>query len=176
VVAHFTKQEAIGLLDNPQRGDTRTLTLELTVDGEARELTLRVRIVGGGDDGGSGGGGAETNVRLDVKPDSWNTNWTNSAGTVEAFLRGTGLRNIDLSSIELIGDDPSAAPVRPVSARLTGNHILARFPKGEAFESLDDPDRGERHEVKIRFSVTGADGSSTEETLTDRVVIVGPAR
>jgi hypothetical protein len=173
VVAHFTKQDAIGLLNDPERGDTPTLTLEFTVDGTAKELTLRVRIVG---EGGGGGGTTETNVRLDVKPDSWNVNWSNSAGTVEAFLRGTGLQNIDLDSIELLGDDAAAAPVEAVSARLSGNHILARFPKGEAFDSLDDPDPGERHEVKIRFSVEGEDGASTEKTLTDTVVIVGPAR
>jgi len=46
---------------------------------------------------------------------------------------------------------------------------VARFAKSAAFATLDDPDSGETHTVKITFKKAGADTALSED-----VHIVGP--
>lgn len=117
--------------------------------------------------------GPVVDVFLQVSPDTWNTNWVRSSGTVEIFLRGPDFRLVDLDSIELIGDDPDADPVQPVNTRATGNHVLARFAKAEAFESLLDPQPGDVVEIIVRFTAE-VDGETVEEERVGEVRIVGP--
>jgi hypothetical protein len=61
--------------------------------------------------------------------------------------------------------------VAPVSVKRTGHQVRARFSMSEAFASLDDPDPGERHEVKVKFTAGGA-----AQELVHMVRIVGPGR
>jgi hypothetical protein len=96
-------------------------------------------------------------------------------GTVSALLRGDGVNDIDLDSIVLVGDKNGGTEVKPVSVKRTGHQVRARFPMSDAFKSLDDPDPGETHTVKIKFSVAGAGGTSTAKELSEDVHIVGPA-
>lgn len=113
-------------------------------------------------------------VDLQVSPDTWNTNWVRSSGTVQVFLRGPDFRAIDLDSIELLGDDPDADAVLPTRTRATGNHVLAHFSKAEAFESLLDPEPGDVVEVTVLFSAE-IDGEVVEVEMVAEVRIVGPA-
>src|SRR4051794_35954926 len=53
---------------------------------------------GGGNGGGNGHGGALT---LQIDPSTWNTNWVNANGNVQAFVRGGDASKIDLGSIAL---------------------------------------------------------------------------
>lgn len=111
----------------------------------------------------------EVDLTLEMQPDSWNTNWASSSGTVSAFIRGEGFEAIDLDSIVLIGSDPGAAPLSPTRVDRAGNHVRAFFSKAAAFATLDDPDPGERHTVTIELTVDGE-----PVTLEDEVRIVGP--
>ena len=122
------------------------------------------------DRGGPDGPGAPGDLNLAMKPDVWNINWEHAAGTVIAFIRGPNLEDSDLDSIFLVGTDPAADPLEPLRVRRLRNHVRAFFLKSAAFATLDDPARGEVHEVTIVLLV---DGVETE--LTDFVRIVGPA-
>jgi hypothetical protein len=166
--AFFAKGDAIDSLDDPDRGEIHTVTIQFTQDGQARSFDIRVRIVGpgGGDDPG---GDDDEDLSLEIQPDHWNINWAHSHGTVTAFIRGGGLGQIDLDSFELVGTDPAAAPVAALNARRSGNHVRAFFAQSEAIATLDTPKRGEQHEITIRF--TGP-GGATE--LTDTIQVVGP--
>jgi hypothetical protein len=170
VVATFSKADAFDLLDNPKRGDTRTVTLQFSVNGAQKELTDSVRIVGDAGQGGSGGGGEEEGeTRLSLDPDDWNTNWQRSAGTVHAFLRGGALGKVDLTTVRLVGDKAGAEPLKPTDVRRVGKQIATRFAKSAAYATLDDPHSGQHHMVKITFKADGAD----VELVAD-IRVVGP--
>jgi hypothetical protein len=117
---------------------------------------------GKGPKGPKGGG----DLRVAIQPDVWNTQWTNSQGTVSALIEGSDLDKIDLDTIVLVGEDGTVEARR---AQLSGPHVRAFFPKGEAIEALDSPARGETHEIKIAFTQDG-----TDQSLTASVRIVGP--
>lgn len=167
--AFFRQSEALDTLDTPERGEVHEVKVELSVDGESKTLTARVRIVG--PNGGGGGGGGGDDLKLELQPDGWNMNWAHSSGTVSAVIRGSGLGDVDLSSIELVGTDSAEAPVRALRASLNGNHIRAFFSKKEAFDTLETPQPGEIHEITIRLEAAGE-----ESELTDRIRVLGPSR
>ncbi len=167
LVASFSKSEAIGLLTAPKRGDRTTVTLSFDVGSDHKELTDQIRIVGP-DDGSGGPGQGSGELRLDLDPDDWNVNWAHSSGVVHAFLRGPGLKDVDLTTVRLVGDKASAEPLAPTDVRLVGNQIAARFAKSAAFATLDNPKPRETHEVKIRFTQAG-----TQKELSARVRIEG---
>lgn len=174
VLARFAKSEAFESLLDPEPGDVVEITIVFSaeVDGEVveEERVAEVRIVGPGDDEGEDGEDeGEGELTIQVSPSNWNTNWPKSSGTVQVFFRGPGFRDIDLDSIELIGDDPDADPLAPQSTRRTGNHVLAHFGKADAFATLDEPESGEVHEITLRFTLDGE-----EQELTHEVRIVGP--
>jgi hypothetical protein len=76
--------------------------------------------------------------------------------------------DVDLDTIVLVGS--AGTEVQPVDVRRVGNHVRARFPKDEAFASLDDPDPGETQEIKVKF----LDEAAASHEITLRVRIVGP--
>lgn len=168
--AFFAKEDVIASLDTPKRGEVHEVAIEFTMGEDDAEVSLtdNVRVVGpagGGDDEG------EVDLDLAIQADHWNVNWARSAGTVTAFIRGDGLADIDLDSIELVGTDPDAEPLAALRARRVGNHIRAFFAKDDALATLDTPKPGEVHEITIRLTAAG------EETeLTDRIRVVGPNR
>ena len=116
--------------------------------------------------GGGGGGGSQA-LSFEIRPDVWNTNYVHSGGFVEAFLIGKGASGVDPSTITLSGDSASATPLAPVSTQLSGNHLLARFPKADAFALLDNPKAGDTKTLTISFT---AGGKSMQLTATVRVV------
>jgi hypothetical protein len=165
VRAFFLQSAAIASLDHPKSGDVDQVTVQFTIAGASKSLTDQVRIVGPG----SGGGGGEVHLTLQIQPDSWNTNWAHSSGTVTALIRGDGLSKVDLKSIVLIGTDAAAAPLPAQRATLTGNHVRAWFPMSGALKTLDTPTPGERHKITIELM---ADGTKTD--LTAEIRVVGP--
>jgi len=170
VRAFFPKGDAIEALLDPDRGETHEVRIEFMRDGTAQSLTASVRIVGPNTDEDDEGDDEDEALALEIQPQSWNFNWIHSNGTVTAFIRGDGLADIDLESIELVGTDPAALPVEAKRAKRSGNHVRAWFSMSEAFATLETPARGERHEIVIRFD--GADGATE---LTDTIKVVGSA-
>ncbi len=124
--------------------------------------------------GGKGRPGGD--LRLEIQPDAWNTNWVRSNGTVTALIRGSNLGAIDLDSIVLVGTDGAAEDLELLRVGRQGNHIRAFFAKDDAFETLDTPAPGETHEIVIRLTIEGvADAPDVEKELKDTIRVVGPA-
>jgi hypothetical protein len=171
LVAFFAKSDAFELLGKDvHSGDKITLKLRVTVGDQQQELSDNIRIVGpepSDDDGGDDDNGGE--LELNIQPDDWNTNWAHSAGQVKAFLRGDGLKDVDLDTVRLVGDKADAKPLKPVDVRRVGHQIVASFLKSAAYATLDDPDSGETHTVKITFKQKDAD-----KELSEDVHIEGP--
>jgi hypothetical protein len=110
-------------------------------------------------------------LALQISPDSWNTNWTRSAGTVTVFFRGTGFDAIDPASVVLEGDDPAKTPLAPRSSRIEGDHLRATFGKADAFALLLAPVvPGQTRTVVVGYVENGSTGE-----LDGTVHIVGPA-
>ena len=107
---------------------------------------------------------------VEIQPDSWNTNWTGSNGTVSAKIEGGDLTTVDTTSILLFENDALVAATPVSQPGITGNHIRARFTKPDAFGILDTPQTGEQRTVTVQFL---ADGLLVELQATIR--IVGPA-
>lgn len=164
--ATFAQDEAFASLDTPTAGEVHEVKIEFTAGSETKSLGANVRIVGpppGEDD--------EVDLDLAIQPDHWNVNWVHSQGTVSALIRGKGLSEVDLSSIELVGTDQNAEPLKPLRATRSGNHIRAFFASKDAFETLDTPKSGEVHELTIRLTAAGK-----EVELTDKIRVAGPSR
>ncbi|HYO13420.1 MAG TPA: hypothetical protein VE685_09530 [Thermoanaerobaculia bacterium] len=122
---------------------------------------------GGGNGGGNGGGGRGSELKLDIQPATWNTNWVHTEGTVQAFVRGKDATKIDTGSVELVAEGGSLPPTR---VRIAGGQFVAHFFKSDAFELLGEADTGETHDVTLRFRV----GEETKE-LTVKIRTVGPS-
>ena len=114
-------------------------------------------------------------LRVEIQPDVWNTNWVRSNGTVTALIRGSNLGDVDLDSIVLVGTDGDAEELEPLRVQRVGNHIRAFFAKDDAFETLDTPTPGEVHEIIIELTVEVADAPDVDKVLKDTIRVVGPA-
>jgi len=118
-----------------------------------------------------GGRGSTDPLGVEIHPDSWNTNWAGSAGTVTVFLRGAGFDLIDPASVTLTGDDAAQPPLLATRARIEGEHLKAQFGKSDALALLLAPVlRGETRTLEIDFTLDGVPTS-----LVATVRIVGPA-
>lgn len=187
VHARFAKNRVLDLLADPAPGSMHTVVVTFMEAGgdERFELEAQVTIANddeeddGEDDGEDGeddegeddeGDDAVVELTLDMQPDSWNTNWLRSNGTVSALIRGSGFDRVDLDSIVLVGSDPAAGELAPERADAQGNHVRAFFAQSDAFLTLLDGDTGQTHVITIRFTVEGE-----EMELTDTIRTVGPA-
>jgi hypothetical protein len=164
--ARFPKNQVIELLLDPAEGTTHTIIVSfIEIDGTERmELSAEITIIEDDDEINP------SELSLEIDPDEWNLNFTNSSGTVEAFISGEGIDQIDLDSIEMIGDNPSAEPLSATSASLNGDHIHARFPKNQVIDLLLNPAEGTTHTITIRFlEINGTEllELSTEITIIE---------
>jgi len=95
-------------------------------------------------------------LSVEMQPDTWNTNWANSSGTVSAFVRGQGFELIDIGSIQLVGPGGVAMPS---NVSVGGNHVRARFLKTEAIAILGLVQAGDIVEVTVEI-MAGSDPMS----------------
>lgn len=130
---------------------------------------------GNGGNGGNGGkgGGKGGELSAAVQPDTWNTNYEHSEGTVSVVIRGGSLADVDTDSIELTGTDDEAEGLEPVRVQTTRTQIRAFFAKSDAIALLDTPERGETHELTLEFTLGEGEAAETK-SLTFDVRIVGP--
>ena len=166
VRAEFRKNEVRILLSNPSAGSTHTITVifYMTDSSEPTEVQSQVTVTETSED--------NSELTLEIDPVEWSLNFTNSAGTVEAFIRGEGIDNIDLNSIEMQGDNPVAATLAlaALSASRQGDHIHARFPKNQVIGLLLDPAEGTVHTITVSFLEVGGTertGLTAEITIED---------
>lgn len=147
------------------------IQLSVRMSGGSAEVTDIDRD--GGDDGTDPGAEdpPELNLSLQLSPNTWNLNYAHSSGTVAAFIRGQGFRDVVLSSIVLVGDNPDADPLEPVATPTRqGNNVRARFAKNQVLDILEEPEAGSVHTVTLQFEV---DGVEEIQELTAEVRIVG---
>lgn len=172
--ARFPKNQVIGLLLDPEEGSTHTIIISfLEIDGVDRlELTATITIEEDEDDEGGGDDEEEepSDLDLQLSPHVWNLNYDKASGNVKAKIRGEGLASIDLDSIEMTGDNSSAAPLIADSASLQGNHISANFPKNQVLELLLNPESGSTHTVTVSFT---QEGGSERYEVSAEVSITG---
>lgn len=154
VVVFDTGSGAPGLLVEGIQS-REVIDLDVTVDGSTVQVNSMSRS------GGEGDGEEEVldpaNLFAELAPQEWNLNFEGSSGTVEAFIRGDGFELVDLASIEMVGDDPAAAPLPATSASRQGDHVRARFPMNRVIGLLLDPQPGSVHTVLLTFSAEGDD-------------------
>lgn len=163
-----TSQNAAGL-PIPDILPGETIRLSVTVQGS--NATVNDMQRGGGRPEDEEEDEGELDLSLQLSPDTWNTSYEHSSGTVAAFIRGQGFRDVVLDSVVLVGDAVDTEPLEPVSATREGNHVRARFAKSEVLDLLDEPENGSVHTVALQFEVDGVDEL---QELTAEVRIVGP--
>ena len=157
VHARFPMNQVIGLLLNPTEGSTHTIIISfLPIGGTERiELTAVITIEEDDDDDDDGDDPDPSDLTLQLNPSNWNMNYYGSSGSVTAQIRGTGIEDIDLATIEMAGDNTAAAPLKATSAKLSGNHINADFPKNQVLNLLLNPAKGTTHTVTVSFMKGG---------------------
>ncbi len=126
---------------------------------------------GGHGNGGHGGHGHHggNQLSLQVRPNVWNTQYKVSQGSVQAFVMGPNLDQIDTTTIQMSGDG-TGSPISPTSTRLAGNHLMATFSKQDAISLFPHAKAGDKHVVTLSFTDNG-----TATSLTANVRIVGPS-
>jgi hypothetical protein len=148
VHAKFPKNQVSDLLLNPEPGSTHTIIVSFLPIGGTEEdrieLTAEITIEDDDDEEPE-----PSDLSLKIIPSTWNMNYYGSAGTVTAQIKGDGIEDIDLDSIEMTGD--SGQVLSATSAKLSGNHINADFPKSQVLDLLDSPAKGTTHTVTVRF-------------------------
>lgn len=151
VRAEFPKNLVLNLLLNPTEGSVHTIVLSLLETGGTVPIELSVQIVVTDEDGGEEPGA----LSLEVDPAEWDLNFVNSNGTVETFIRGTGIEKIDLTTIKMKGDNTAVEPMVPASVSLNGDHIRAAYPKNLVLNLLLNPTEGSVHTITVSFLEVG---------------------
>jgi hypothetical protein len=141
----------------------------LVINGTERiELTAQITIEDDDDDGNID----PSALSLQLAPPDWNLNFSKSSGTVKALIRGEGIENIDLNTLEMKGDNPAASSLSGQSASLQGNHVSVDFPKNQVLDLLLNPAKGTSHTVTVSFL---SKGSGQRFELSTQVTITGNA-
>jgi predicted secreted protein len=168
--ARFAKNQVTGLLVDPIEGMTYTITVSFVETGGSGErLVLEADIVIEIDEDDDDDDIDPGELSLEIDPEEWSLNYPKSSGTVTAFIEGEGFDKIDLNSIEMLGDDPAAAPLPADSVSLKGDKVHARFAKNQVLDLLLNPDEGSTHEIIISF--LEIDGSGERIELSAMITI-----
>ena len=152
----FSQQEAIGLIENPQRGDPlHVITVTVTNDAGTHVLTDTIEIVGKKSD-------EEEDLVMDINPHKWNTNWVKSNGYVTVRFRGAGFETIGATSMSY----NSGTPISPFRDSISEDCYSAKFFKKDAIALFTAPQKGETYWVTVHFD----DGSPLTELYPISIV------
>jgi hypothetical protein len=168
--AAYPKNLVLNLLLNPIEGSVHTIVVSFLEIGGTVPIQLTALITVTDEDGDDEEEPAGP-LTLQISPSDWNLNYYKNSGTVTAFIRGEGIENIVLTSIQLKGDNTAALPLVAISATLNGDHVRARFPKNQVLGLLLNPVSGSVHTVTVSFESEGG-----LLGLTAEVTVVGKAQ
>jgi hypothetical protein len=164
--AFFNQSAAIAAIPEPKRGDFHVITVTVTSDAGTQDLTYEIEIVGAKSEPDE----PEVDLRMDINPQKWNTNWTKSNGYVTVRFRGEGFDRIvpGLTVMSYM----SGTPISPFRDSISGSSYSAKFLKKEAIGlfTAEDPQKGDTFLVDV--AVTLDDSSTLTESYT--IEIVGP--
>jgi hypothetical protein len=143
------------------------IVVKVALSGSSAQLTTVSRSSNGGN--GSGGSPNPTGgqpdsgaLRVDASPSDWDLCDASSNGNLNLFIRGEGYKDVDPTSLTLLGDDPAATPIAPTRARIEGEHLKAQFSRQAAFALLLQPlAAGETRTFTLSFLQLGAPVSLT---------------
>lgn len=156
-IAKFYQYEAISIIPDPTRGDSHTITVLVIVDEEEISLEAVITIVGKKSAG---------ELSLAIRPDRWNTAWSNSEGVVLAVITGEGFDDIDCSSVEMSASGPT---IEPSDCNLNEAQFMAKFNHKDIVTLIPtDAKRGDSFSVTVTGEIKGEDSFS----LTCNITIV----
>ncbi len=152
-IAKFYQNDAISLIPDPKRGETHTIYVTGTVwdNGGTFELNADIIIVGEKPAG---------ELSLEIRPDRWNTAWSNSEGVVLAMFSGEGFDEISCDSVEMSRENGGS--ISPHTCSLSDSRFIVKFKQKEVIDLIPaDAGRGDTYDI----TVSGEDFSFTR-TIT----------
>lgn len=152
-IAKFYQNDAIGLIPDPKRGEAHTIyvTGEIGDNGDTFELSAVITIVGEKPAG---------ELSLEIRPDRWNTAWSNSEGVVLAMFSGEGFDEISCDSVTMSGENGGS--ISPHTCSLSDSRFIVKFKQKEVIDLIPaDAGRGDTCDI----TVSGEDFSFTR-TIT----------
>jgi hypothetical protein len=144
--AFFHQSEAIGLLENPKRGDTYLIDILFDVGSDAKLIAFTISIVGSKKSG-------EYNVK--ISPDKWNPAWTDNTEELTLKIFGGDPSEVDTGTIKMTG--PNGTVITPTGTEIDDDNLLAKFLKQAAIGLIDNPQAGSEYTVTVEFSAGGDD-------------------
>jgi len=162
LVVKFLQSAAIGLLENPQSGQSYEIMVRFEADGLTYEPADTITIVGTKQD--------TEELTLSVSPKKWNPSWGESTGNVVARIRGTGIEAVDPASVQMIG--PGGEAIIPFEFVLEETQFVAKFLKVDALTLIPSAGRGDSPVIRVVGNLSGGGAFDLEFTLE----IVGPSK
>lgn len=162
LVAKFLQSQAIGLLADPQTGQSYEITVRFEADGIVYDLIDTITIVGKKQD--------PEEMTLSVSPKKWNPAWGESTGNVVAKLRGNGIDDIDPASVRMIG--PGGETIIPFEYVLEDAQFVAKFLKQDALTLIPGAVRGDAPVIRVVGSLSGGGAFDLEFSIE----VVGPKK
>jgi hypothetical protein len=172
LMTKFFKKDALGLIADPQPGDT----YEIGVTGEFKDgssfgpLNDTIMIVGEtSDEEEPDDEEEETELSLEIEPDEWSLSWSdgdgatasgdNGGGVVTAIISGEGYENIVEGSVVMAygacGGADGLSAVSPVYEEKSEDSYLAEFLQSEAIGLIPDPEEGATHQIHVTGNLEG---------------------
>jgi len=166
--AYFEKSAAIGLIENPQPGDTYQVSIKVTAGSAGDETyceTFWIKIVG-----------QSHELTVKIKPDRWNINWWKSEEadndgdeedeeTIKVIFKGIGYNLIDPSSVQLeyAGNFTSASSFVNSELDEDDQELVVELKRADVLNLLADLDLkvGDTYLLIVHFTLEGT--STTRE-------------
>ena len=180
-MAKFLKKYTIGLIPDPQPGDT----YEIGVTGEFKDgssfgpLYDTIMIVGEKSDEEEPDD-EETDLSLEIEPDEWNLSWSNGNSNtanrdngedvVIARISGQGFENIGQGSLAMAygacGEANGLSSITPVFEEKEEDCYVAKFLQSEAIGLIPDPEEGATHQIHVTGNLEGGETFCLSHTIT----------
>ncbi|MCP2619701.1 hypothetical protein NLC35_00420 [Candidatus Aminicenantes bacterium AC-334-K16] len=169
-LAYFEKSEAIGLIPDPQPGETYKVSVQVNVaNGNGTEEyceTFTIKIVG-----------KSHELTVKIKPDRWNISWwkTDSADnddengdddeTIKVIFKGIGFEDVAPEScqIEYGGESVGGDAILNHELDEDDYKLVVEFRRSDVINLISDPKVGETFTLTIHFNL---DSTSTSAEVT----------
>jgi hypothetical protein len=173
LTAKFNKADAMGLIADPQRGET----YEMLISFSMIELDGGVESDGNGDNGPDvtlpfmitilGKKPLTTDLYLVIRPKKWNKAWANAddedngmddEDLITARINGEGFDDIVPGSLLMsygTCEDPLSDTIAPYFEELGGISYVGKFKKSEAIALIEEPRRGDMHPIRVTGQLEG---------------------
>ncbi len=175
LTAKFNKADAVGLIADPQRGET----YEMRISFSMMELDGGIVSDGNGDNGPDvtipfmitilGKKSFTSDLYLVIRPKKWNKSWANGDDEdngmddddlITARINGEGFEDIVPGSLLMsygTCEDPPSETISPYFEELGGISYVGKFKKSEAIALIEEPRRGDMHPIRVTGQLEGGD-------------------